>query len=219
MPSRTFDTLASKIALQFSVACIRAAFKTIKCFDVALSGKDIGEVDDLLPAWWYSIFYVYTAATVLVAARLSLPVLADVTEPAVSEAWDTAMKILNRYQAHTNLARRCVTALSLLLNQVMQQGRRPAPRLTPDTGDLLPRSTAVPEPEASTPIFERPTHNLAATQTQDWVPFGMEYMDRTSSMSFDSNLDDLVRHINTSGMQVDIFGDMSWLTDMPSQLY
>lgn len=215
----TFDTLASKIALQFSVACIRAAFKTINCFDMALSGKDIGEVDDLLPAWWYSIFYVYTAATVLVAARLSPSVLADVTEPAVSEAWDTAIKILNRYQAHTNLARRCVTALSLLLNQVMQQEQRPEPGLTPDAIELLPRSTAVPDPEESTSAFDGPTHNLSATHTQDWVPFGMEYMDRTGSMSFDSDLDNLVRHINTSGMQVDIFGDMSWLTDMPSQLY
>ncbi|KEF61525.1 uncharacterized protein A1O9_03092 [Exophiala aquamarina CBS 119918] len=213
------DTLASKIALQFSVACIRAAFKMIDCFDVALSGKDIGEVDELLPAWWYSIFYVYTAAAVLVAARLSPPVLAEVTEPAVSEAWDTAMRILSRYQAHTNLARRCVTALSLILNQVMQQGQRPEPRLIPDAVELLPRSTDVPEPERSTPTLDEPTHNLSAIHTQDWASFGMEYMDRTGSMNFDSDLDNLLRHMNTSGMQVDIFGDMSWLTDMPSQLY
>lgn len=212
------NSLSSKIALQFSVACIRAAFKTINCFDMALSGKDIGDVDDVLPAWWYSIFYVYTAATVLIAARLSPPILAEVTEPAVSEAWDTAIKILSRYQAYTNLARRCATALSLLSNQVMQQGERPGPRLTPEVIELLPHSTTVPEVERSLPLFEGPAANSTAIHTQDWAPFGMEYMGRPGSDS-DPELENLVRHINTSGIQVDIFGDMSWLTDMPSQLY
>jgi hypothetical protein len=215
----TSDSLSSKIALQFSVACIRAAFKTINCFDLALSGKDIGDVDDLLPAWWYSIFYVYTAATVLVAARLSPPILAEVTEPAVSEAWDTAMKILSRYQAYTNLARRCATALSLLLNQVMQQGERPEPRLTPETIELLPHSMTVSEGERPLPLFEGTTANFTGIHTQDWAPFGMEYVGRPGSIDSDPELENLVRHINTSGIQVDIFGDMSWLTDMPSQLY
>lgn len=213
------DSLPNKIALQFSVACIRAALNTIGCFDQALSGKDIGHVDDLLPAWWYSIFYVYTAATVLVAARLSPSILAEVTELAVSEAWDKAIHILSRYQAYTNLARRCATALSLLSNQVLQQEHRPQSRSTPNASHLLPNSMTDPNVQSSQSLFRSTTVNQTPIHTDDWAPPGMEFMTRSGSLESDLDVENLVRHMNTSGIQFDIFGDMSWLTDMPSQLY
>lgn len=215
-PTSITDSLPGKIALQFSVACIKAALNTIDCFDQSLSGKDIGKVDDLLPAWWYSIFYVYTAATVLVAARLSPSILAELTEQAVSEAWDKAMNILSRYQAFTNLARRCATALNLLLNQVLQQEQRSRSRQTPDGDDLLSNSMAGPRPQ---PVCGTSAQAPTGIPTDNWAPFGMEFMMRSGSLESDLDVENLVREMNTSGMQFDIFGDMSWLTDMPSQLY
>ncbi|KAK5065119.1 hypothetical protein LTR84_000955 [Exophiala bonariae] len=215
-PTSITDSLPDKIALQFSVACIRAALNAINCFDQTLSGKDIGNVDDLLPAWWYSIYYVYTAATVLVAARLSPSILAEITEQAVSDAWDKAINILSRYQAFTNLARRCATALSLLSNQVLQQEKKSDSRQTLGIDGLLPYTLAGQRPQ---PVFQTGTESQVAIHTDAWAPIGMEFMTRSGSLESDLDVENLVRHMNTSGIQFDIFGDMSWLTDMPSQLY
>lgn len=64
------ESMPSKIAFQCSVMCVKTALETIEFLDSRMEGQLQEELDDLLPAWWYNIFYIYTAATVLVAARL-----------------------------------------------------------------------------------------------------------------------------------------------------
>ena len=210
------DCLTANIALQFSVACIKAAFGAIDCFAAALYGREISSIDDTLPAWWYSIFYVYTAATVLVAARLKASLLEEVTEQAVSNAWNTAMTILDQYQAFSKLAKRCSTALTLLLNQVLQQGQ------IRDRGRLGTRPGTLSSPLFDPGTARTQTHfdgsaiDFTGIHTQDWT---VNSSDFSGSGRQDSSLEDVVRHFNTAGIHVDIFGDMSWLTSMPSQLY
>lgn len=76
------------------------------------------ELDDILPAWWYSIFYVYSAATVLVAARLQPPIIAEVSETAIMDGRHAVMRIFKKFARFDKHATRCAAAISVLFDQV-----------------------------------------------------------------------------------------------------
>ncbi|GKZ24112.1 hypothetical protein AbraIFM66951_008925 [Aspergillus brasiliensis] len=78
-----------------------------------------------LPAWWYNILYVYTAATVLIAGRLCPAILEEVTEAAITQSWENALEVLRRYHSHSTSARRCVAALEILYERVVSEGPPP----------------------------------------------------------------------------------------------
>lgn len=206
------DCLPSKVALQFSVACVKAAFKTIECFDTAMLDRELEDLDEILPAWWYGIFYIYTAATVLVAARLNPILLVEVTERAVLKAWNAVMRILSRYQAFSKHAKRCSTALNLLLDQVKQR------QTSEIGGNAGGASTPVSPSEDGEPatLSDGAQTVVTAVHTQDWATTST---DLSRPEKENVLVKDIVRHFNTAGIQVDIFGDMSWLASMPSQLY
>lgn len=212
------DCIPEKIALQFSVACIKAAFRSIECFETAMSGQEVAELDQTLPAWWYGIFYVYTAATILVAARLNATLLAEVTEREVLRSWTAITRILSRYQAFSKHAKRCLTALEMLANQVGQHGQQQG--TLPAQGSSAVQAVS---PISSTSGSGEPTafHDstrttVTAVHTQDWArtPTGLSVPDKENPL-----VQDVINHFNTAGIHVDIFGDMSWLASMPSQLY
>jgi hypothetical protein len=214
----TDSCLSGAIAKQVSMACVKAALKIIATFDAVTQGREVEDFDELLPAWWYSIFYLYTAATVLLAAKLSHDLLAEITEETLHESWGQAMRTLERYKIFGEQARRCATALDLLSDQVSRQmhqgdkGRGEA-RLAPEQDAGLetighPNDSlgALANLEATPSIIDGVVH------TTNWVPPGMGRQKASSA-------EDVVRHFNVSGVQLGIFGDMSWLSSMPSQRY
>lgn len=68
---------------------------------------------------------IYTAATVLIAGRLSPAILAEISEPSITRSWDCALEILRKYQSYSTSARRCVAALEILYEQVVSEGQPP----------------------------------------------------------------------------------------------
>lgn len=61
---------------------------------------------------------IYTAATVLLAARLR-PVIAEgVTEYSIADSWNHAIEILKAFQRLGQSAQRCVAALEILSKKV-----------------------------------------------------------------------------------------------------
>ncbi|KAJ5167560.1 uncharacterized protein N7482_006341 [Penicillium canariense] len=76
-----------------------------------------------LPAWWYNILYIYTAATVLIAGRLCSAILAEIPDSSITRSWDCALEILRKYQSYSTSARRCVAALEILYEQVVSDGQ------------------------------------------------------------------------------------------------
>jgi hypothetical protein len=68
---------------------------------------------------------IYTAATVLIAGRLSPTILAEISEPSITRSWNCALEILRKYQSHSTSARRCVAALEILYEQVVSEGQPP----------------------------------------------------------------------------------------------
>ncbi|KAF3398019.1 hypothetical protein F1880_006501 [Penicillium rolfsii] len=134
-----------RIALQCSIICVKVAQESIELIYKHVPSDGSGGP---LPAWWYNILYIYTAATVLIAARLSPTILADIPESSITRSWNFALEILRKYQSHSTSARRCVAALEILYEQVVSEGPPPT-----DTG-----------------FGHDPTSNVANTLND--IPFG-----------------------------------------------
>lgn len=65
----------------------------------------------LLPAWWYRVYYLYSAASILVVAKLRR----DIFPPAdIQRAWDKAILLLEGHKRFGLSAHRCLAALDIL---------------------------------------------------------------------------------------------------------
>jgi hypothetical protein len=109
------DSLSAKVMQQCAIVCVQAAQSLISLITEYQSHD--GTVG-LLPAWWYRVFYTYTAATVLIAARLRPAMFSTLDIP---RSWNQAMALL---QAHANLGQspqRCAAALQILASKIMQE--------------------------------------------------------------------------------------------------
>ncbi|GFF32021.1 hypothetical protein IFM58399_03077 [Aspergillus lentulus] len=121
------DSFPQRVAQQCSIICVKVAQEVIELIHSNIPAD--GSAGPL-PAWWYNILYVYTAATVLIAGRLRSAILEEVTEPAISRSWNCALEILRSYHNYSSSARRCVAALEILYEKVVSEG---PPRNEPST--------------------------------------------------------------------------------------
>lgn len=112
------DGLPWTIARQCSVTCVRNALETIRYVDQAIPDEHAAASDQIMPAWWYIVFYVYTAATVLIAARLHPTIVTEFTETSINDAWQGAMRSLKHFQAFGPYAKRCALALRSLYERL-----------------------------------------------------------------------------------------------------
>ncbi|KAJ5160993.1 hypothetical protein N7492_006385 [Penicillium capsulatum] len=112
------DSFPRRVALQCSIICVKVAQESIR---LIYDNVPVDGTGGPLPAWWYNILYVYTAATVLVAGRLCPSVLTEVTPASLTQSWENALGILRKYQSYSKSARRCVAALEILYEQVASE--------------------------------------------------------------------------------------------------
>ena len=113
--------LAWQIALQCSVSCVQTALATIHFLDAALLAHKLEELDETMPAWWYSIFYAYSAATVLVAAGLQDDIVAHVSNNAITDGRHAVMRVFKKFALVDSHASRCAAAINVLFDRVSQQ--------------------------------------------------------------------------------------------------
>jgi hypothetical protein len=108
-----------RISLQCAISCVQVAQEAI---DTIHREKPTctGDVGYLSP-WWYNVLFLYTAATVLIAARLDPLVLAEVSEESILDRWHKALGILEGYGVFGISIRRLTTTLRLLFDAVPQQ--------------------------------------------------------------------------------------------------
>ena len=116
------NLLSQRIYLQCAIVCVKVALEAIDTIRKE-RGNSAGETD-FCAAWWYNVLYLYTSATVLIAARLSPAILADVSEESVLDGWHKAMEILEGYSPTGPSIKRLTTTLRLLLEAVPQQYSR-----------------------------------------------------------------------------------------------
>lgn len=114
--------LSHRIFLQCSIVCVKVALEAINTI-YKERGSHPGEIGHLA-AWWYNVLYLYTSATVLIAARLSSAILADVSEETILDGCQKAMEVLKAYSPFSPSIRRLTTTLCLLFEAVPKQYSR-----------------------------------------------------------------------------------------------
>ncbi|KXJ87551.1 fungal-specific transcription factor domain-domain-containing protein, partial [Microdochium bolleyi] len=108
-------TLSTRVLQQSALVCVETALETVALMRRFLQHD--GTLG-LLPAWWYRLFYIYTAGAVLMAARLR-PKCFPVDE--ISAALDETMAILREHEQFGLAAKRCVVALEILSGKIEEK--------------------------------------------------------------------------------------------------
>ncbi|KAH8434637.1 fungal specific transcription factor domain-containing protein [Aspergillus melleus] len=108
---RPIESLASRMDIQCSSLCLETAHRSI---DLIYSHLNQDMVFGPVPAWWYSVLYVYTAATVLLAERIRPEIGTTIAQYSNVVSWRRAIQILKAYARIGTSAKRCVAALEIL---------------------------------------------------------------------------------------------------------
>ncbi|XWW94035.1 hypothetical protein V2A60_001977 [Cordyceps javanica] len=107
------ERLANRLYKQCALECFATARATIRIFfDHQVSDGTVG----LLPAWWYRLYYLFSASTVLIAAKLRPDVF-----PAddINQSWEQAIHVFETLQHVSESAQKCVTALRILSAKIL----------------------------------------------------------------------------------------------------
>ncbi|PIG89440.1 hypothetical protein AARAC_009872 [Aspergillus arachidicola] len=146
----TDPSLSEVMLFQCPRMCFRFAHELIEIFNLNLDPKTLGGP---LPVWWYSVFYVYTAATTILVERfLEARESAANSESAASQAWNAAIHVLRSYGALSDCAQRCVAALEALYDNLSLNNRKKGNisdtrDAAPDRDSLLGLYNHLNEPE------------------------------------------------------------------------
>ncbi|CAH0018758.1 unnamed protein product [Clonostachys rhizophaga] len=114
-------TLRQPLMVECTVLCFQLAHEMI---DVLYSNFNHETVTGPVPAWWFGVLFIYTAATVLLAKRLQplgkhhIPYHSDTQ----NDAWERAIQMLQAYSRVSQSAQRCIAALEILLAKVQNAG-------------------------------------------------------------------------------------------------
>ncbi|KAF5024463.1 hypothetical protein F66182_3403 [Fusarium sp. NRRL 66182] len=108
------DNLQARVVQQGAMLCVTTAQNIIATLvkHEALDGT-VG----LLPAWWYRVYYIFSAATVLIAAKLRPDVFSAVE---IGQSWGEAISVLKAHEQFGQSPRRCVAALHILSSKILQ---------------------------------------------------------------------------------------------------
>ncbi|RAR13228.1 C6 transcription factor [Stemphylium lycopersici] len=203
--SLTGSSLCERIALQCSVLCVNIARETI---DISYSQRpsDASWVG-LTEAWWHNVLFIYSAATVLMAAKLSPDILSEIPAVAISESWSRANAVLQSFHLFNPTIRRMVEALDLVYQIIPENCARSAMQMQ-QFGFLDVDAQEVPGQ----------SQGQAQSQGQGLPPQDSLGAAQPADRQRISNLAD---YVGDDAMDHDIlFGinNFSWLTAMPFEL-
>jgi len=108
----TPTNIGYRIAHQCSVACVMIAQEAIQ-----LIFEHHASSTGLLAAWWYNVFFVYSAATVLVAARLRPALESEISQESIEGSWRQALSIMNAYRDYSESNPTLIATLQLLYQE------------------------------------------------------------------------------------------------------
>lgn len=109
--------------------CVNSAIKLVKLI------YDYKDTPDI-PAAWYSIYYVYTSAAVLLAAKIQPSLNGIMDLDAMASSWKMALQYLRDQQTLGTSASRCLRILELLHDKISYTTQGPEKPMF----DLLPES-------------------------------------------------------------------------------
>ncbi|POR31023.1 Fungal transcription factor [Tolypocladium paradoxum] len=154
--SRPYDNLQNRVMQQCAYFCV----DTAQCIiGLLLKYQATDGTVGLLPAWWYRVYYVFSAATVLIAAKLR----ADMFPPEeVNRAWNQAMEVLQAHEELGQSPKRCVAALQIL-----------ASKIVPSVPGTAARNSVVASTQDMEPPDQRPVLGTLpqVADDQQFAPF------------------------------------------------
>ncbi|KAL3959138.1 hypothetical protein ACCO45_007300 [Purpureocillium lilacinum] len=153
---RSCDSLHNRVMQQCAHFCVETAQSII---GLILEHQPSSGTVGLLPAWWYRVYYIFSAATVLIAAKLR-PDLFPCED--VLRAWNRAMDILQTLGQLAPSAKRCVVALQILSSKIIQNA--------PDAGTLTPCLGPAPSPSRHLTLDEPSLEGVQATAEEQELP-------------------------------------------------
>ncbi|PVH83482.1 hypothetical protein DL98DRAFT_454524 [Cadophora sp. DSE1049] len=105
------ESVGERMSFQCSALCLTAAHDLIGHINTHFRPR--GKIG-MLPAWWYCIFYIYTASTILLTSRLRPALEQSSPIYSIADSWSSAIEMLKALCCHGELAERCVAALEIL---------------------------------------------------------------------------------------------------------
>ena len=109
-------SLTHRVSLQCAITCVKTAFTAIDMLDEHKTSHpgEIGSTSE----WWFNVLYLYTSATVLIAARLSSIISGNLSgnlsDKSIREHWDKAIGLLEAYIPFGESIAQLTTTLILL---------------------------------------------------------------------------------------------------------
>jgi hypothetical protein len=164
-------------------------------------GNNIGDTGSCA-AWWYNVLYLYTSATVLIAARLSSPILADVSEESILQGWKRALEVLDEYSHFGASIRQLPATLRLLFEAVPQHYSRLKGNARSGQGDTI-------------------TMPGTRDQSMATLPYSTESASDFAGDPLGGNLQDDNTFPNDAFADFDIIfdpNDISWLMTVPMDI-
>ncbi|KAH9209557.1 fungal-specific transcription factor domain-containing protein [Leptodontidium sp. 2 PMI_412] len=126
------------IALPFANKCVLAAQEIV---EITHSHQRNNGSFEPLPAWWYKVFYVYSAATALIAARIYRPLHCTISDISIKSSWLRCFEVLKSHTEVSKSARCCVAALQFLDKNIV---------VAPDQTAHAPRQQSNTAPPGNT---------------------------------------------------------------------
>ncbi|PGH27883.1 hypothetical protein AJ80_00433 [Polytolypa hystricis UAMH7299] len=128
--------LVPRLARQCSIVCIKVAQETINL--VYTYRDSIFATTGLLTAWWYNALFVYSAATVLLAAQLRPSLQSELSRTDILKSWSRALSILDGYKEYSESIPKLIATLHMLLEQIPEGSTHPKQHDTANNQDVDP---------------------------------------------------------------------------------
>lgn len=113
-PSRS-GSFADAVTHQGILTCVRTAQQILDLIGTRLLADDRGP--RIVPQWWHTVTYVYTAATILIAAHIFPEVVEEITATSLMGSIQMGLQVLNHHTRYGESARRCKNALTVLCDR------------------------------------------------------------------------------------------------------
>jgi hypothetical protein len=134
---------ADAVTHQGLLTCVRTAQEILELIYSRLTAND-GD-PHVVPQWWHTVTYIYTAATILIAAHIFPAIVKEVTASSLVTSILQGFQILDHHSEDHKSARQCKTALTVLCEQHVDLATA-APKHTPN-GTATAADTWFPGPD------------------------------------------------------------------------
>ena len=126
-PTLTIDRASTLVAGFQKIAALQLLNHVKELITIVYKYKDHSSV--YLPAYWYNVYYVYTANTMILAAKVQNWLQQDINWQELEEIWNKGIEILELYKDQSKSVALCIDELQKMEKAVSQMNSNPTNEL------------------------------------------------------------------------------------------